>query len=71
VNISAAPELIFGAGVTLGSFTGPGGAFTQRKLISGGLAVVEDRIVSSTGAYSADAPLASSDFYVMQVATFR
>jgi hypothetical protein len=68
-----ARELIFGAGVTLGSFTGPGAAFTLRKLTGNGpnFGVVEDRVVSATGSYSADAPLASNASYVMQVATFR
>jgi hypothetical protein len=66
-------ELVFGAGITLGSFTGAGAAFTLRKLTSTtfNLGVVEDRVVSSTGSYSADAPLASNASYVMQVATFR
>jgi hypothetical protein len=55
----------------VGSFTGAGAAFTLRKLTGSGLGVVEDQVVSSTGSYSADAPLASSASYVMQVATFR
>jgi hypothetical protein len=72
VTTSAARELVFGAGITVGSFIGAGAAFTLRKLTgSTGVGVVEDRVVSSTGSYSADAPLASSASYVMQVATFR
>ncbi len=70
VTTSAARELVFGAGITAGSFTGAGSVFTLRKLTGSGLGVVEDRIVSS-GSYSADAPLASSAYYVMQVAAFR
>jgi hypothetical protein len=71
VTTTSARELVFGAGITVGSFTGVGAAFTLRKLTAGGLGVVEDRVVSSTGSYSADAPLASSASYIMQVATFR
>jgi hypothetical protein len=71
VTIGTSRELVFGAGVTLGSFTGAGSAFTLRKLTGAGLGVVEDRVVSSTGSYSADAPLASSASFVMQVAAFR
>jgi hypothetical protein len=68
---TSARELVFGAGITVGSFTGTGAAFTLRKLTGSGIGVVEDYVVSSTGSYSADAPLASSASYVMQVATFR
>jgi hypothetical protein len=71
VTTAAARELIFGAGITVGSFTGAGTAFTLRKLTGSGIGVVEDNVVSSTGSYSADAPLASSASYIMQVATFR
>jgi hypothetical protein len=71
VTTGTARELVFGAGITAGSFTGPGASFTLRKLTGSGLGVVEDRIVSSAGSYAADAPLASSASYVMQVATFR
>jgi hypothetical protein len=71
VTTTTPHELVFGAGITVGSFTGPGALFTLRKLTGGGLGLVEDNVVSSTGTYSADAPLASSASYVMQVATFR
>jgi hypothetical protein len=70
-TIGTGRELLFGAGITAGSFLGAGSAFALRKLTGAGSGVVEDRIVSSTGAYSADAPLASSASYVMQVAAFR
>jgi hypothetical protein len=71
VTTASARELIFGAGITVGSFTGAGAAFTLRKLTGAGIGVVEDRVVSAIGSYTADAPLASSASYVMQVATFR
>jgi hypothetical protein len=68
---TTARELVFGAGITVGSFTGAGTGFTLRKLTGGGIGVVEDRVVWSTGSYSADAPLTTFSSYVMQVATFR
>jgi len=71
VTTTTGRELVFGAGITQGSFTGPGSTFTLRNLAGGGAGVVEDLTVSSTGTYSANAPIASSSYYVMQVATFR
>jgi hypothetical protein len=71
VSTTTGRELVFGAGITVGSFTGPGSAFTLRKLTGSGLGVVEDHVVSATGSYSADAPLAASASYIMQIATFR
>ena len=71
VTTTSAHELIFGAGITLGSFSGAGAGYTLRKLSGSGLAVVEDFVASSTGSYSATAPLPSGGYYVMQVATFR
>jgi hypothetical protein len=71
VTTSTPHELIVGAGFTLGSFSGAGSAFTPRKLTAGGVGLLEDRVVSSTGTYSADAALFSSNSYVMSIATFR
>jgi hypothetical protein len=71
VTTATGRELVFGAGMTQGSFTGAGSLFTLRNLAGGGTSVVEDLVVGSTGSYSADAPIASTAYYVMQVATFR
>jgi hypothetical protein len=68
---TAAPELIVGAGSTQGSFTGAGALFTLRNLSGTGTQILEDRIVTSAGVYTADAPLASSAYYIMQMAAFR
>ncbi len=68
---AAAPELVFGAGFTKGMFTGASSGFTLRQLATGGIGILEDRVAPSAGAYSADAPLAASAYYIMQVAAFR
>jgi len=71
VTTTSARELVFGAGITQGSFSGAGSAYTLRKLSGSGLAVAEDFVASSTGSYSASAQLPSGGYYVIQVATFR
>ena len=67
---TAANELIFGANTVATAAAGPGSTFTSRIIThSGDLA--EDSIVSTTGSYSATAPLTSSGNWVMQMATFE
>jgi hypothetical protein len=63
-------ELIVGAGMTTDVFVNSGASFNQRAITSLG-DIVEDRIVSSSGTYSADAPLGQSAEFVMQMVTFR
>ena len=67
---SAANELIFGAGMTDAQFTGAGSGFTSRIITTPDADIAEDKIVSSVGNYSAEAPAPSSKS-VMQMATFR
>ncbi len=66
---TSASELIFGAGTTATGFTGPGTGFTSR-IITGDGDIAEDKVVSSTGSYSATGPTSSAP-WVMQMATFR
>jgi hypothetical protein len=70
VTTAAANELIFGAGMTLATFTGPGTGFTTRIITSPDADIAEDRTVTATGSYSATAPNTTSN-WVMQVATFQ
>ena len=70
VTTTAANELIFGAGMTLATFTGAGTGFTSRIITSPDADIAEDRTVTTTGSYSATAPNSSSN-WVMQVATFQ
>jgi glucose/arabinose dehydrogenase len=69
VTTNFARELVVGAGITAGCFTGAGSSFTARIITSPDCDIVEDRIVAMTGSYSATAP--QNVTWVMQVATFR
>jgi hypothetical protein len=67
---TAANELIFGAGMTSTRFTAAGTGFTARIITTTDADLAEDRIVSSTGSYTAAAPVTSSK-WVMQMVTFK
>jgi hypothetical protein len=71
VTTTVAKTLIFGAGMTTGGFSAAGTNFTNRMITTPDLDIVEDRFVTTTGAYSAVAPLNGSASWVMQVAAFR
>ena len=66
---TSANELIFGAGTTATSFYAAGAGFTTR-IITGDGDIAEDKVVSSTGSYSATGRTSSAP-WVMQMATFR
>ncbi len=66
---TSANELIFGAGMTVGRFTGAGAGFTSRIITNPDADIAEDQTVSATGSYSATAPNSASS-WVMQMATF-
>ena len=67
---TSANELIFGAGMTIATFTGAGSGFISRIITTPDADIAEDRTVSATGSYSATAPNSSSN-WVMQMATFK
>ena len=71
VTTTVAKTLVFGAGMTTGGFSAAGASFTNRMITTPDLDIVEDRFVTTTGAYSAVAPLSGSASWVMQVAAFR
>ena len=48
-------ELIVGAGTTTGGFTGAGSGYTSRIITTPDADILEDRVVTSTGSYSATA----------------
>lgn len=62
-------ELIFGAGMTVGTTSGAGTNFTKRIITSPDADIAEDRIVSAIGSYNATAKNTGS--WVMQMATFK
>jgi PKD repeat protein len=66
---TAPKELIFGAGMTLGAFSGPGSGFTLRVITQPDADIAEDRIVTAAGANSATAAVQGP--WVMQMATFK
>jgi glucose/arabinose dehydrogenase/chitodextrinase len=70
-NVSTAfgTELIFGAGITTGGFSGSPTGITTRLITTPDADIVNDRVVTSTGSYAALANVSGG--WVMQVATFR
>ncbi|HWW00429.1 MAG TPA: DUF4038 domain-containing protein [Candidatus Acidoferrum sp.] len=63
-------ELLFGAGVTAGAFTGAGGGFTAQVITSPDGDIIEDMVAIAPGLYSATATL-NSGAWLMQVAAFK
>jgi chitodextrinase len=72
VTTTSANDLIVGANMTtVGMTTGPGASFTSRVITSPDSDIFEDRIVSGSASYGADAPLSASGPWIMQMAAFR
>ena len=65
-----AKDLLVGANLVWTSTTGPGSGLTQRLLTPDG-DIAEDRMVTATGSYNANAPLSSAGAWVMQMVAFR
>ena len=65
-----ATDLIFGANIVVTMTSGPGSGFTSRMLTSPDGDIAEDRMVTTTGSYSATAPLSSGQ-WIMQMVAFR
>jgi hypothetical protein len=63
-------ELLVGAGMTTDIFASSGPVYVERAITTLG-DIVEDRVVSSAGTYSAVAPDNASCEYVVQMAAFR
>jgi chitodextrinase len=69
VATTNAVDLLFGANVVATSTTGAGSGFTNRLISTDGN-IVEDRLVTATGSYSATATLNSGQ-WLMQMVAFR
>ena len=67
---SLSNELIFGAGMTAGTYSAAGTGFTLRIITTPDRDIAEDQLGSSAGSYSASAASTSSP-WVMQMATFK
>ena len=63
-------ELLVGGGTTTGAFTAAGSGFTKRIITTADGDILEDRVVSATGSYSATGTTNNAN-WVMQLATFR
>jgi chitodextrinase len=70
VNAPAASELLFAAGMTSATFTGPGRHYTSEVITVPDGDIVEDRIAPASGSYCATAPL-NNGTWLLQLAAFR
>ncbi|MGB8885100.1 MAG: hypothetical protein WCC87_00150, partial [Candidatus Korobacteraceae bacterium] len=64
-------DLIFGANLVQTVTSGPGNGFTERLLTAPDGDIAEDEMVTSTGSYSATAPVSPSGPWIMQMVAFR
>jgi hypothetical protein len=71
VSFTGANELLFGAGMTAGTFSGAGGGFTLRVITSPDSDIVEDQVAALGGSCNATAALSSGTAWLMQLAAFR
>jgi hypothetical protein len=62
-------ELLFAAGMTGVSFSGPGAGFTSRVITAPDADIIEDAVAAAAGSYNATAPL-SGGTWVLQLAAF-
>jgi hypothetical protein len=68
---TAANELVFAANTVATGNTAAGAGFTTRIITTPDLDIAEDQVVTSTGTYTATAPISPSGAWVMQMATFK
>jgi hypothetical protein len=66
-----ANDLIVGADLTVQETTGAGAGFTARMITLPDRDIAEDMVVSSTGTYSATAPIGPAGQWIMQMVAFR
>jgi hypothetical protein len=71
LTITSTNELLFGAGMTADTYTGPGAGFTLRVITSPDGDILEDQIAAAAGNFDATASLNSSTAWLMQLAAFK
>jgi chitodextrinase len=71
MTTTSANEVIVGATYFHSAGSGAGSGYTLRLFTDPDKDVLEDKIVSATGSYSATAIPAATDYWVMSMATFR
>lgn len=64
-------DLLVAANVVETWTTGPGANFTKRVLTDPNADILEDRIVTSSGSYTATAPMGQAGWWIMQMVAFR
>lgn len=64
-------DLLFAADLVQTTTTGPGAGFTSRLLTSPDGDLAEDELVTTTGSYTATAPVIPSGAWIMQMVAFR
>jgi hypothetical protein len=69
VTTAGASELLVGAGMTQGLFSGAGSGYTKRIITSPDGDLVEDRVAPTAGSYAATGPVSGA--WLMQLAAFR
>jgi hypothetical protein len=67
---TSANALLFGAGMTATTFRGAGSGYTSRVITNPDGDIIEDRVATTAGSYSARAPLRSGA-WVFQIAAFK
>jgi hypothetical protein len=70
VTTTRGNDLVVGAGMTAGGFTGAGSGYTTRMITSPDMDIAEDRVAATAGSYSATAS-GTNDVWLMQVAAFK
>jgi len=71
VTTTYANDLIIGADVVQTGTPGAGAGFTKRIITSPDSDLVEDRVVTAIGSYSATAPVSPSALWLMQLVAFK
>ncbi|PYX11846.1 MAG: hypothetical protein DMG84_23065 [Acidobacteria bacterium] len=71
VTTTNANDLLVGANLVQTLTTGPGSGYTNRVITSPDGDILEDRVVTTTGSYTATAPVSPSGQWIMQMVAFR
>src|SRR6266853_2090950 len=71
VTTTNANDLLVGANLVQTITTGPGPGFTNRVITSPDGDILEDRVVTTIGSYSATAPVSPAGGWIMQMVAFR
>jgi chitodextrinase len=71
VSTRVVSELLIGANIVGTTTTGPGSSYTARIITNPNGNILEDRVVTVTGSYSATAPISPRGSWIMQLVAFK